>query len=254
MQRQAVGFTEEARLRRKSRNRKIVIGFFVFIGLIVLLESPLTRVRGFSVSGNRALPSSQLIADTNLRTGMSLWQISQGRIQTELVEREPLVQGVKVHIDWLHGVVQLNITEKHVVALYEVGAKFYELLNDGVVYGAASVTNGFAFPIVTTNDQAPAVLGRVVNTDVGTVCEQIEAANQDLLSNVSEIHVNGDGTVSVYLDDGFAALCQTAQLKSALPSILSAVQYFSGKGYKPGLIDLTGAPPYRYTPFSRQSP
>jgi cell division protein FtsQ len=27
------------------------------------------------------------------------------------------------------------------------------------------------------------------------------------------------------------------------------VEYFRAKGYAPGLIDMTGGPPYRYTPF-----
>jgi cell division protein FtsQ len=252
---QKVKRTPEQISRRKARNRIVVFGFFMFLGIVIILESPLTRVRSVVVSGNRTILETKLIQDANLHSGQSLWQINQGAVAQKIMAKEPLVQSVSLHTDMMRGIVSLQITEKHIIAIYEAAGKFYNLLNDGTAYQEIGATNGFSFPLVTTaNGQVPTV-GQIVNKDVGQVCTQLGELSQENLSTLSEIHVVAAGNVEIYLDNGFVATCPGQQLAAALPSIHDAVGYFSSRGYRPGMIDLTGPPPYRYTPFapSKQS-
>ena len=62
------------RERRRSRNRKLALGFFLFVGVVVVLESPLARVRHLAVTGNRTVPAGAILADLPIRVGASLWQ------------------------------------------------------------------------------------------------------------------------------------------------------------------------------------
>ncbi len=251
MQGKNVRWTPEQIARRKARNRKIILSFFLFLGVIVVLESPLTRVRTFVVSGNRTVPASKILGDTTLHVGMNLWQVSQEGTSEQIEKKEPIVQSVSVNTDMMRGIVSLEITEKHIVAIYEVGGKFYNLLNDGTAYQDIGVLGGLPFPVLTTEQGTPVKLGQIVNQDVGQVCRRLSLVDHQNLSSISEVHVDGHGVVLVYLDNGFVVTCTEAQLDAALPTAREAVQYFSSKGYQPGMIDLTGPPPYRYTPFSK---
>ncbi len=250
MIKQNVRWTQEQIARRKSRNRKVLLGFFLFLGVVVVLESPLTRVRSIEVSGNRTILESKLIQDADVHTGQSLWQINQGSIAQKIMDKDPMVESVSVHTDAMRGIVSLEITEKHIIAIYEVAGKFYNLLNDGTAYQEIAANNGFSFPLVTAVGGSTPKIGQVVSSDVGEVCNQLEQLNHANLSTISEIHIVNSENVDVYLDNGFVATCLEKQLDAALPSISDAVHYFSSKGYAPGMIDLTGPPPYRYTPFS----
>jgi len=236
--------------RRKARNRRIILGFFAFIGVVVLLESPLTRVRGFSISGNTSIPSSQLLADTSLHVGMSLWQVNRQAVADAMMAKEPLIQAVHVRTDDIQGIVHVQVEEKHIVAVYARGGKFYDLLNDGVVYGTTTNNVGFTWPIVTAEGNPAAVVGQVVRRDVQTLCEQLALPSLKT-GHVSEIHLDAFGDVTVYMDNGFAAQSRVQGLQVALVNAQSAIQYFLGKGYPPGRIDMTGPPPYRYTPFAK---
>jgi cell division protein FtsQ len=246
---QKVRRTPEQISRRKARNRKVVLGFFLFLGIVVVLESPLTRVRSVVVSGNRTILQTKLIQDAKLHSGQSLWQVNHAEIAQKVIAKEPLVQSVSVKTDVMRGIVSLQITEKHIIAIYEAAGKFYNLLNDGTAYQELGVTQGFSFPLVTTENGKMPKIGQIVSPDVGQVCNQLEQIDKANLSTISEIHIVASGNAEVYLDNGFVATCPEKQLANALPSVHDAVSYFSSKGYAPGMIDLTGPPPYRYTPF-----
>lgn len=247
----AVRTTEAARQRRRVRTRIIVSVFFVFVGLIVLLESPLSRIRHVLVTGNVSIAAGLITAEANVRPGMSLWQVNGAVIQAAVQRQEPLVQAVHIRTDYLHGIVTLLIQEKHVVAAYESGAHFYHLLNDGTVYLPLSVTSGLPWPIVTAEETAAVQVGHVpANPYVSVVAQQLSEVSAARVANISELHVDRFGIVRLYLENGFEADCKASAMTSELSDIFGAVQYFSRQGYQPGLVDLTSGPPYRYTPFT----
>lgn len=241
--------TPEQRAARKSRNRKILMGFFVFIGLIVLLESPLARIRKMDVSGNTSVSQSALIAASGLRLGQSLWQVKPSQVNRKIASTIPIVQSSTVQTDWMSGTVSIQVHERDVVAVYEVDGKFYQLLNNGYAFNEVSPGQGFSFPVIT-GAQSTVQLHEIVSPDVASVCKQIDRIDAGTLSTISEFHVNGDGTISIYLDNGFVVLAETSSLVGATNAMTQAVNYFAQQGYKPGTVDLTGQPPYRYTPFA----
>lgn len=232
--------------------RKLVIVFFLFIGLVILLESPLTRVRKIAVTGNKSVPAAAILAAAPLHTGMSLWQVNHGETQTAITAKQPMISSVSVHVNYWDGQVGLQVTEKHIVAILESDGKFYNLLNDGKVYNTTSTQHGFTWPIVTTDVKASVLSGQgPAGVDLGQLCGQLAQVPAGLVSSISEIHVNAYGEATVYLNNGFAAQCKVDSFAEAMNKVQDAIQYFLGKGYAPGLVDLTGTPPYRYTPFQQ---
>lgn len=239
------------RERRRSRNRKLVAGFFLFIGVVVAMESPLMRVRHLLVSGNHTVASSAILSGLPLQVGSSIWQVNKRAIEQELMDKHPMIQSVSVTTQLLKGTVDIHVQERHVVAVYEMQGAFFELLNDGVVYRTLKPGNGFPWPIVTSaNKAAPQVGKSVPDASVVTLCKQLGQAQANLIQNVSEVHLDSFGGATIYLNNGFVAQCKAQVFATMLPNIYQAIQYFSSRGYRPGVIDMTGAPPYRYTPFS----
>lgn len=242
---------EAERERRRSRNRKLVLGFFLFIGVVVVLESPLTRVRRVVVSGNRTVPAQAIISDLPIQVGASIWQVNPRSIERAVLDKQPMIQSLKVSTNPLQGTVDISVQERHVVAVYEFNGSFYELLNGGVVYQTLRSSAGFAWPIVTDVSSTKPTVGKPIpDTFVSELCAQLGQAAPNLTENVSEIHVDQFGGATLYLNNGFAAQCKVQVMATMLPKIYQAIQYFSSRGYQPGLVDMTGAPPYRYTPFS----
>lgn len=235
---------------RRIRGRYLILAFFLLIGLIVLLESPLTRVRSLSVTGNWSIPASRLLSESGVTRGLNLWQVSQPQVQYNVMSHEPLVQSVAVHTDYLHGTVNIAITQKQIVAVYVHQGQYVRLLSDGTAYDTTTATAGFHWPIVTDDSTRPVKLGQLIaNQDVVSLCRVLSRMSLGDLSAVSELHLSDLGVVTLYLDNRFEAQCMVADLKQRLPDVFTAAQYFVNKGYSPGLIDMTGDPPYRYTPF-----
>ena len=238
---------------RRNRTRLLVFAFFLAVLLVAALESPLTRVRKLTVAGNTSIPFAQVVAASNLHPGMSLWQVNAGRVEQNVLAAEPLAESVTVKDDYLSGTVTLSVREKHVVALFDASGSFYHLLNDGSVYSVANTKAGFPWPIVTVEGSAPVQTGKIPSVAVAEVCRQLASLNATDAKFVSEVHVDRFGIATVYFTNHFAGQCKVQQLASSLSSIQSAIQYFSGKGYGPGLIDMTDGPPYRYTPYPVRS-
>ncbi|QQE80707.1 cell division protein FtsQ/DivIB [Alicyclobacillus sp. SO9] len=244
---------EQQRLRRKHRNRVLVVLFFLILGVVVFLESPLTRVREITVSGNTSIASSKLLKAAVVKKGMSLWQVNPKAIAASIKKNEPLVKKVAVTTKFLQGTVHLQISQKQLVAILQEKGTFYNLLADGTVYSIHKNGEGFSRPVVIPSNMKTKVkLGQpVANPNVTKLCRVLSTLQGAQIQHISQIKVDSLGTVSLYMDNGYEVNLTVQNLKQQLPNVQTAVHYFLSKHYPPGLVDMTGQPPYSYTPFAK---
>lgn len=243
---------QAARIRRKRRNRWIAAAFFLFIAIVVMMESPLTRVRKYVVVGNRSIPASRILKDASLHAGISLWQVNPNYVNSIVRSKEALVSSVAVSIDYLKGTVALHVLLKQVVAMLEVSGQFYRLLNDGDVYGTVSDSSGYSWPIIISAKVNTVVDGRqTADPNVTQLCRILPQLSPSLLAQVSEFHLDSYGVVTTYLNNRFEVRLRLSGFKSHLVAALDAVNYFVKQGYVPGVIDVTGGQPYQYTPLGQ---
>ncbi|MCL6593221.1 MAG: FtsQ-type POTRA domain-containing protein [Alicyclobacillus sp.] len=199
-----------------------------------------------------SLPAQQIIAASGLHPGLSLWQVNPGAVQQAVIQQLPLVQAVEVHTDLRSGTVTLTVHERRIVAVLAPGTAdgtWYNLLDNGAVYDKAAPSSGFVHPVVSTDGTPTVQPGGVPSPEVASVCQALAQFAGDGAPWISEIHVDRYGTATVYMTNGFAAQCNADQLQTRLPQLRQAVQYFLSQGYAPGLVDMTGQPPFRYTPY-----
>lgn len=238
------------RLRRKRRNRMVVVAFFCVIGIVVVLESPLTRVRSITVSGNSSISSKKLLQEAELHQGESLWQVNPGAIQHAILHKEPLVESVQVHRNFAQGSVALAVSQKKVVAFLQQGGTFFDVLNDGTVYRKVSTTANFTLPIITLDAGPQATVGeRIKDSDVTKLCQTLSTLQPVQVRHMSQFTFDGLGSATLYMDNGYEIVLAVAKLSQELGSVQSVMSYFENLGYPPGLIDMSGEPPYSYTPF-----
>ena len=241
-------------MRRKHRNRILVLTFFVFVGIVIALESPLTRIRTISVVGSKSVPASRIISESTLRSGMSLWQINQRAVQTAIRDKEPVVDAVTVHTDYLQGHVTLHVEQKNVVAIFVNHGKYYNLLSDGTVYNEINGNSGFQQPLLTSVSNPTITVGRpIANGSIVSLCKELASVKSNDLADVSEIRVDKLGTATLFLDNGFEVRVSINDFTETMPQVKSAVNYFVQQGYKPGMLDMSGQPPYLYSPLQAAS-
>jgi cell division protein FtsQ len=246
--------TPEEIMRRKRRNRVLVLAFFIFVGLVIALESPLTRIRTISVAGNRSVPSNRIVGESHLKKGMSLWQINQGAVQSAIRSREPVVDKVTVQTDYLHGQVTLHVSQKNVVAIFVQNGRFYNLLSDGTVYNEINGNSGFQEPIISAVQTEQVSVGkRIPNSSIAKLCEKIADVARKYFVSVSEISVDKLDTATLYLNNGFEVRLSIPDFSQTMPKVDTAVSYFVQQGYKPGMLDMSGQPPYIYSPLTASS-
>jgi cell division protein FtsQ len=243
----------EGARQKRTRVRMLILGFFLFLGGVMILESPLTRVRELVVTGNASVTEQAILDASDLHKGMSLWQVNAAAIADKVTAAQPRVQSVTVHTDYLTGTVTLSIKEKQIVAVLASSGRFYDLLSDGKVYTQAAANAGFTWPLVTSDHALNVQLGQVPDPAVAVICQQLSQIPQDQANLISEVHLDNFGVATVYLVNHFVAECKDDQFATCMKQMMSAVSYFKGKGYAPGFIDMTGGQPYRYTPFSMPS-
>lgn len=241
-------------MRRKRRNRVLILAFFIFVALIIALESPLTRIRTISVTGNKSVTTNHLIVESSLKKGMSLWQINSSAVQRAIERKEPVVEGVNVQTDYLSGHVTLHVTQKNVVAIFVQNGKFYNLLNDGTVYNQINGNSGFQVPIITSTQHQSLTVGKPVpDAFLAKLCKQMGNVTKQDLAPISEINVDKLGTATLYLTNGFEVKLSIAQFAVTMPKVQTAVAYFTNQGYKPGMLDMSGQPPYMYASLQSSS-
>lgn len=240
---------EEHRIKRLW-TRRIIFAFFVFIGLVVLLESPLTRIRHISVAGNQGVDTSAVVGASGLHSGMSLFQVNKSAVTARILNQEPLVQSVSVKVDFPSGKVALTIHQKTIVAATQVGNSFYELLNDGTVFRKVPLQSLGNIPLLQVSSSAKMQVGQVPGiTGLKALCEQVAKLPASSFQTISQISLDNFGDATVYFENGFAAQVSASSFSQTLVDVPDVILYFTKQGYGPGLIDMTGQPPYRYTPF-----
>lgn len=241
-------------MRRKHRNRILVLTFFVFVGIVIALESPLTRIRTINVVGSPSASASRIISESKLKPGMSLWQINQSAVQAAIRKQEPVVDAVHVHTDYLKGHVTLQVLQKNVVAVFVEQGKYYNVLNDGTVYNEINGNSGFQQPLLTSVSSIPVTVGRpVANASAVELCKQLVHVSANNLADVSEIQVDKLGTATLFLSNGFEVRLSIDDFAATMPQVKAAVDYFIQQGYKPGMLDMSGQPPYLYSPLQANS-
>src|SRR5690625_4747118 len=89
--------------RKQKDNRSLIFYLSIFIILIsinVYLQSPLSNVKKFEVSGNTILSDETIIDKTNLNKKTNIWTINSKKLNKKL-EKNSIIESVNVKRNYL---------------------------------------------------------------------------------------------------------------------------------------------------------
>lgn len=219
--------------RRKKANRRLIVLlalFFVLIASIIYFQSPLSKVKNISVSGNETYTYEQIVAKSGLDLQVNIWKINRDEAEKKLEELQEIKKAT-VQVT-LPNSVAIKIEEFNRLAYISKGKSFYPVLENGNILGEKHI------------DEIPVNAPILINFKEGKVLDEmidaLESLPEEVINSISEIHSKPVKTdefiIKLYMNDGFevnASLRTFSEKMAHYPSIVSQLD-----PAKKGVIDL----------------
>ena len=126
--------------RRKKANRRLIMLlalFFILIAGVVYFQSPLSKVKNITVSGNESYSYEQIVDKSEISLQSNVWKISRNDIEQKLKKLQEIKQAtVKVR---LPNTVTIEIQEFSRLAYISKGKGFYPVLENGNILGGKQI-------------------------------------------------------------------------------------------------------------------
>ncbi|RLB75774.1 MAG: cell division protein FtsQ [Deltaproteobacteria bacterium] len=194
---------------RKLLNRTLRVGVTLFSAVLLvvggffvtqlLLASDLFRVEQVEVQGNGRLSKGQVVALSDIETGINTFNLDIGLIGRK-IEENPWVESARVQRIFPRQVM-INIEERQPVAIVNLGYLYY-LDKQGEIFKVLDATDNLDYPIVTGFNYAKA---QAHNAEYAQQLKQVVKLLTDLgqrklfsLEQVSEIHFEASGGLSLF--------------------------------------------------------
>lgn len=207
--------------RRKKANRRLIVLLLLFFSMIVFViyfQSPLSRVKEISISGNQTYTTEELIAVSGLSKKTNIWKVDKGAIEGRLKEL-PEISGAEIETR-LPNTVVIKVAEHNRIAYIAKEKSFLPVLENGMILSKQEITD---IPV-----NAPLLLGFKEGDVLLEMIDSLESLPREVLNAISEIHYSPKKTdeyhITLYMNDGFevsATLRSFSEKMAHYPSIIS---------------------------------
>lgn len=219
--------------RRKKANRRLIMLlalFFILIASVVYFQSPLSKVKNITVSGNESYSYEQIVDESEISLQSNVWKINRNDIEQKLKKLQEIKKAT-VNVR-LPNTVTIEIQEFSRLAYISKGKGFYPVLENGNILGEKQIDE---IPV-----NAPILIGFEEGKVLDEMIDSLEALPEVVINSISEIHskpVKADVfLIKLYMNDGFevnATLRTFSEKMAHYPSIVSQLD-----PAKKGVIDL----------------
>lgn len=219
--------------RRKKANRRLIMLlalFFILIAGVIYFQSPLSKVKEITVSGNESYSYEHIVDKSGLSFESNVWKISKGEVEEKLEKIQEIKQAT-VDVK-LPNTVSIKLEEYNRLAYISKGKNFYPVLENGNILGEKQIDE---IPV-----NAPILIGFKEGKVLDEMIASLEELPEVVINSISEIHSQPVKTdkylVKLYMNDGFevnATLRTFSEKMTHYPSIVSQLD-----PTKKGVIDL----------------
>jgi cell division protein FtsQ len=219
--------------RRKKANKRLItllFLFFLLIGCILYVQSPLSRVKSISVTGNGLYPSEQIISLSGLTHKTNIWKVNENSISEKLLTL-PEMKSIKIKIQLPNSVI-IQVKEFKRIAYLVKEGDFLAVLENGKII---ENSNKGQIPV-----SAPILIGFTNGDVLDEMITSLEQLPDEIVNSISEIHHTPKETdkykITLFMNDGFevrATLRTFSDKMVHYPSIISQLD-----PNKKGIIDL----------------
>ncbi|WLR53515.1 cell division protein FtsQ/DivIB [Mesobacillus subterraneus] len=207
--------------RRKKANRRLITLlalFFILIAGVIYFQSPLSKVKVITVSGNESFSKEYIVEKSGLSNDSNVWKISKGEVEEKLENIQEIKQAT-VNVKFPNKVA-IELEEFSRLAYISKGKNFYPVLENGNILAEKQI------------DEIPVNAPILIGFKEGKVLDEMIASLVELpevvMNSISEIHSQPVKTdkylVKLYMNDGFevnATLRTFSEKMAHYPSIVS---------------------------------
>lgn len=242
---------------KKQRQKKLItrlitlILLFSFAILIVVyFISPLSKVDIVSVSGAKEVADQEIIDESHIKSGNSLWKtfFDRKEISEKVVSELPQVKSMDVVLDGLNDYT-LEIEEYETVAYLVEDNKYYNILENGKIVNESRKVSIGNPPIFKQFEE---------NKALKEMIAQYQSLNENIQNSISEVEYTpsevDDYLIKLYMNDGnevIASIPSFAEKMIYYPDIVKKV------GDQKGTINIeVGAyfSPFKYSEDKNEEP
>lgn len=208
----------------------IVSVFLIAIVIVLYFVSPLSKLGGISVSGSASVDSQQIIEQSKLKKGNSLWeQFGDRKIYEEKIERQlPRVKKATISLSGINS-FKINIQEYQVVALESVNNVFHPILENGKILPEEMSAPKSGMPVFQ-NFKDQSIIKNLMNS--------YNKLPEDIKQNISEIRYAPSNAnkelVNLYMKDSNEVIVNISQLDEKMAYYSNVASQME----KPGIIDM----------------
>ncbi len=235
--------TRKKRKKRKKNKNYLLRIFIVLCALVAIfcvLHVDYFTVDKVSVEGTDYLSASQVLENTNIKTGTNIWDV-HGIIEKHKIKENEYVDTVKIKRKLPNEIV-VTITEKTGLAQFQKGKKYIITDNDGKVIEIAkeqrrvTLVEGFDVKKAKLHDKITFESDKSYDKVMNLLAK---TSDGDLF--FKKVNVS-DGRVTAYIYDDLKVKGSYSNVIDSLKSgILKTVVYnLYQKGKKKGTINVSG--------------
>ncbi|WZY01088.1 FtsQ-type POTRA domain-containing protein [Bacillus sp. FSL W7-1360] len=185
--------------RKRKSNRRLlmfVLLFFFFLLVLVYFQSPFSKVDKLIVTGNELIEENELMRESGIREGDSMWQLSLDEKEAQMTTLRG-IKSVSIEKKWPTTVV-MTIEEHERVGYVLVDDTYAPILASGEKLAPVSFAKVLG--------DAPILIGFSEQRWLKTLSKELAKTDPAVMKCISEImpmHVEDDQVaLAVYMTDG----------------------------------------------------
>ncbi len=232
--------------RRKKANRRLVFYltvFFILIGIIVYLQSPLSQVKEVIVEENEHLSDEEIIKQSTIDSSDNFWGVNLSEIEKKVQNHEQIKE-VEISRKFPTSLKIIVSEHKH-VGYIKKDKQYVPILENGKRMASVSMSNLKADAPLLTNFTDEKLLIQFAE-ELGKLSNHVKV----LISQVTWIPSDSNKyKIILYMNDGFeveASIRNFANSLSSYPSIASQLDE-----EEPGRIKINDGGAV-FTPYERE--
>ena len=222
---------KKVRNTRLYRRLTLIVSVFLIAILIVLyFVSPLSKLGNIGVTGNKSVQSQNVIVQSKLEKGASLWeQFGDRKIYEERIKRQ--VPRVKKATISLNGINSFNIKveEYSVVALESVDNIFHPILENGKILSEEMKAPISGMPVLR-NFKDQEIIRNLINS--------YNKLSEEIKQSISEIrYAPSDANkelINLHMKDSNEVIVNISQLEQKMAYYSKVASQMED----PGIIDM----------------
>lgn len=209
--------------RKKRANRRLIYylsAFFLLISLIVYLQSPLSKVKTFIISGNELLSEEELVELSGIKPKSNMWWVDSKESEEKLTD-SPYIETATINRKFPRS-VEITIKEFNLVGYTLKGKNYFPVLGNGVT---------LSDPVKTMNGKVPLLHGFDEAKRLTSMTKELDMLEPGIRNMISEIYweptEENKDKVTLYMKQGYIVkgeIIDFANKMDIYPSIISQLE------------------------------